>query len=97
MKKIKVKKISLKYLFLGIIALSFLPLLILSVLMLVVSPMDSSMLLYCMTVMILGPILYGGIAVLFGLGYNWLSPKIGQFEIQVELVEDETTKENENI
>lgn len=85
MKKIRIKKFNLKQLFLGIAAISILPLILLSIGMLIGMNANPGALLYCITSILLGPILYGLVGMLFGLGYNWFSPKIGQFEIEIEI------------
>lgn len=88
MKKMRIKKINLKQVFLGVAAISILPIIIMAIMMLIGMDDNPGVLLYCGTTIILGPILYGLVGVVFGIGYNLFSPKIGQFEIEID-IEDE--------
>ncbi|MHC1746948.1 MAG: hypothetical protein AB9856_00995 [Cellulosilyticaceae bacterium] len=84
MEKIKIKKFDLGKLFLGTLSLSIIPMIIFTIITFATTPKNSNTIIYCMFGIIIGPVIYGAVVILFGISYNWLSPKMGQFEIDIE-------------
>ena len=84
MEKIKIKKFDLGKLFLGTLSLSILPMIIFAIITFATTPKNSNAIIYYMLGIIISPVIYGAVGVLFGVSYNWLSPKMGQFEIDIE-------------
>lgn len=83
----KIKHLKLSKVFLGSVVLGIIPALIQFVLLIVgilatSAPLYNilSTFMYCAFM----PIGIGVAGVVVGAGYNWLSPKIGQFEIELE-------------
>lgn len=89
-KSYKVKHLKLSKMFLGSVVLGIVPALIQLVLLTVGIVSTGSLLqnilptfIYCAFM----PIAIGIAGVVIGAVYNWLSPKIGQFEVELEEIE----------
>lgn len=87
MKKVIIKKFNLKTLFNGIVAISipfFLVVGLFGVIGGIISGQGWSVATYYLISILIGPVAYGLIGMILGLAYNKVSPKLGQFEIEVE-------------
>lgn len=89
-KSYKVKHLKLSKMFLGSVVLGIVPALIQLVLLTIGTVSTGSLLqnilpifIYCAFM----PIAIGIAGVIIGTVYNWLSPKIGQFEVELEEIE----------
>ncbi|MEG0502441.1 MAG: hypothetical protein RSA85_06170 [Cellulosilyticaceae bacterium] len=86
----KVKKLKLSSIFRGSVAVGIIPALLQFVVVLLSLVATDSVgeeiiftILYCLFI----PVSLGVIGVVLGLSYNWLSPKIGHIEVELEEVE----------
>ncbi|MEG0013169.1 MAG: hypothetical protein RSA01_03695 [Clostridium sp.] len=96
MKKVSIKRISLRGIFFGIISLIGVPMGILAVIMILGSMGsngDKGMIMGSLCMILIAPIIYGGVGMIFGLSYNLLSPKIGCFKIELEDEEEDQEEE----
>lgn len=89
-KNYRIKHLKLSKVFMGCIAVGIVPAFIQFVLMCIGILMTGailqsifSTLMYCLFM----PIAFGVGGVVIAAGYNWLSPKVGQFEIELEEIE----------
>ncbi|MGL4737426.1 MAG: hypothetical protein ACRCW2_08245 [Cellulosilyticaceae bacterium] len=89
-KKYRIKHLKLSKVFMGCVALGIVPAAMQLLFMLIGILMSGDMLqsigaslVYCL----LMPITFGIGGVVIAAGYNWISPKVGQFEIELEEVE----------
>lgn len=89
MKKLEITRISLRSIFKGIISLTTLLMLMLcgSLILVILTNKETDKVLsiiQVLCVMVLSPILCGGVGIVFGISYNWLAPKIGGFKVEVK-------------
>ena len=87
MKKVIIRKFNLKTLFNGIVAISiplFLVVGILGIIGGITAGQGWNVVTYYLISILIGPVIYGIIGMVLGLAYNKISPKLGQFEIEVE-------------
>lgn len=87
MKKINIKRLSLRGIFFGILSSLGGPTIIIGICIILgnlsVSEGKIGMMgMICYILMV--PIVYGLVGMAIGLSYNWLSPKIGGFSIEIE-------------
>ncbi|MBC8581436.1 hypothetical protein [Zhenhengia yiwuensis] len=91
MKKVVIKRLNLKKVFYGCIAATIIPAEIIGIIGIIIALNSSAhgIVFVNSFITMISPAFYGIIGVIIALGYNLVSPFIGQFEMDVELTNEE--------